>query len=107
MIMGMWSILEEGRDDYGRGFGMRDGGEIEEAYREGCRHGYEKAMNEMWGGMGFRESGNYSGGNGYGNRGYGERYDMGERRMPGYFREYPRMDEMGERRRRRANGEFY
>ena len=31
MIMGMWSILEEGRDDYGRGFGMRDGGEIEEA----------------------------------------------------------------------------
>ncbi len=64
--MGMWSILEEGRDDYGRGFGMRDGGEIEEAYREGCRHGYEKAMNEMRGGMGFRESGNYSGGNGYG-----------------------------------------
>ena len=34
MIMGMWSILEEGRDDYGRGFGMRDGGEIEEAYRD-------------------------------------------------------------------------
>lgn len=23
--MGMWSILEEGRDDYGRGFGMRGG----------------------------------------------------------------------------------
>ena len=23
MIMGMWEILEEGRDDYGRGFGMR------------------------------------------------------------------------------------
>ena len=21
--MGMWEILEEGRDDYGRGFGMR------------------------------------------------------------------------------------
>ena len=56
MIMGMWSILEEGRDDYGRGFGMRDGGEIEEAYREGCRHGKEKAMNEMRGGMGFPES---------------------------------------------------
>ena len=56
---------------------------------EGCRHGYEKAMNEMRGGMGFRESGNYSGGNGYGNEGYGERYDMGERRMPGYFRGIP------------------
>ena len=38
--MGMWEILEEGRDDYGRGFGMR-GDEVEEAYKEGCRHGYE------------------------------------------------------------------
>ena len=50
----MWTILEEGRDDYGRGFGMRGGSELEEAYREGCRHGYEKAMREMHGGMGFR-----------------------------------------------------
>lgn len=32
---------------------------------------------------------------------------LGERRYPGYFPEYPRMDDMGERRRRRANGEFY
>lgn len=41
---------------------------------------------------------------------------MGERRMPGYFPEYPVYnerrdsqpygDDMGERRRRRANGEF-
>ena len=31
MIMGMWEILEEGRDDYGRGFCMR-GDEVEEAY---------------------------------------------------------------------------
>ena len=30
--MGMWEILEEGRDDYGRGFGMR-GDEVEEAYK--------------------------------------------------------------------------
>ena len=81
--MGMWEILEEGRDDYGRGFGMR-GDEVEEAYKEGCRHGYEKAMREIHGDMGFRE-----------------------RRYPGYFPEYPRMDDMGERRRRRANGEFY
>ena len=44
--MGMWEILEEGRDDYGRGFGMR-GDEVEEAYKEGCRHGYEKAMRFM------------------------------------------------------------
>ena len=55
--MGMWTILEEGRDDYGRGFGMRGGSELEEAYREGCRHGYEKAMREMHGGMGFRGEG--------------------------------------------------
>ena len=58
----MWTILEEGRDDYGRGFGMRGGSELEEAYREGCRHGYEKAMREMHGGMGFRGEGGYNGG---------------------------------------------
>lgn len=31
--MGMWEILEEGRDDYGRGFGMR-GDEVEEPIRK-------------------------------------------------------------------------
>ena len=80
--MGMWEILEEGRDDYGRGFGMR-GDEV-----------------EMRGEMGFRDGGrSYSGG--------GSSSGMDERRYPGYFPEYPRMDEMGERRRRRSNGEFY
>lgn len=98
--MGMWTILEEGRGDYGRGFGMRDGGSEEEmAYREGFRHGYEKAMHEVQGGMGYREN------SGYGNRGYG----MGERRMmqEPMYREMPPYDDMGERRRRRSNGEFY
>ena len=53
-------------------------------------------MREIHGDMGFRDGGrNYSGSG------------MGERRYPGYFPEYPRMDDMGERRRRRANGEFY
>lgn len=99
--MSMWTIMEEGRDDYGRGFGMRDGGELEEAYREGCRHGYEKAMREAHG-MGFRE------GESYGNRGG---YGMGERRMmPGYpdpmYREMPPYDEMGERRRRDSSGRY-
>lgn len=99
--MGMWTIMEEGREDYGRGFGMRDGGELEEAYREGCRHGYEKAMREARG-MGFRE------GESYGNRGG---YGMGERRMmPGYpdpmYREMPPYDEMGERRRRDSRGRY-
>ena len=107
--MGMWRILDEGRDDYERSFGMRDD-DVEEAYKEGCRHVYEKAMRKMQGGeMGYRNgggsrSGGYSGS------------DMGERRMPGYFPEYPVYnerrdsqpygDDMGERRRRRANGEF-
>lgn len=87
--MGMWEILEEGRDDYGRGFGMR-GDEVEEAYKEGCRKGYEKAMREMRGEMGFRDGGrSYSGG--------GSSSGMDERRYPGYFPEYPRMDDMGER----------
>lgn len=93
--MGMWTIMEEGRDDYGRGFGTREGeSEVEMAYREGCRHGYRKAMEELHGGMGFR------GGDG-----------MGERRMTGYpepmYREIPPYDDMGERRRRRANGQWY
>lgn len=106
----MWRILDEGRDDYERSFGMRDD-DVEEAYKEGCRHGYEKAMRKMQGGeMGYRNSGSSRSG-GYSGS------DMGERRMPEYFPEYPMYgerhgmppygDEMGERRRRRANGEFY
>ena len=67
--------------EYDEGYGERMDEEVRAAYEAGCRKGYEKAMREQ--GM------------------------MGERRMPGYFPEYPRMDEMGERRRRRANGEFY
>lgn len=106
----MWRILDEWRDDYERSFGMRDD-DVEESYKEGCRHGYEKAMREMQGreigcrNNGGSRSGGYSGS------------DMGERRMPGYLPEYPMYgerhgmppygDEMGERRRRRANGEFY
>ncbi len=96
--MATWEVLEESRNDYGHGFGMRN--EVEEAYMAGCRHGYEKAMREVRGGMGFRESGN----NNYSNGNYSS---IGERRIPNYYPEYPVMDEMGERRRRRANGEFY
>ena len=87
--------MEEGRDEYGRDFGMRSG-EAEAAYKqgfeEGCRHGYKKAMIEAREDMGFR--GGYGGGS-YGNR------------MPGYLPEDPWPDDMGERRRRRANGQFY
>lgn len=100
--MGMWSILEEGRDDYGRRFGMRSE-EAEEAYREGCKHGYEKAMREI------RERGAMR----YGERSredydYSGRVETGERRMfPPYLPEVLDGDDMGERRRRRANGRFY
>ena len=93
--MGMWEILEEGRGEYDRDFGMRGG----------------NPMREMQGGeMGYRNSGGSRGGS------YSGGSDMGERRMPGYFPEYPVYserrdsqpygDDMGERRRRRANGEF-
>ena len=92
--MNYWEILED-RDDYGRGgFGMRESDEAERAYREGCRHGYEKARQEMMGQRG----------------GYGER-----RMMPPYYPEYPMgmrggdydYEDMGERHRRRSNGQFY
>ena len=91
MIMSYWEIMEES-DDYGRnGFGMRED-EVERAYREGCKKGYEKAKREMM----------------------GERGGYGERRMPPYYPEYPMGmrggdygEDMGERRRRRANGQWY
>lgn len=84
----------EESDDYGRnGFGMRED-EVERAYREGCKRGYEKARQEMTGERG----------------GYG----YGERRMPPYYPEYPMGmrggdygEDMGERRRRRSNGQWY
>lgn len=59
--MNSWEILEQGHDGYddydrmpedyvheryGRRMGMR-GDEAEQAYKEGCRHGYEKAMKKV------------------------------------------------------------
>lgn len=100
--MSMWEIREDYDDDYGRSFGMRSD-EYEQGFKDGCRHGYEKAMQRINGSMGYRQGEN---GENYGS-------SMGERRMPGYFpespmyREMPPYDEMGERRRRRSNGQFY
>ena len=96
----MWTIMEEGRDGYGRDFGMRGGDDAEMAYKqgfeEGCRHGYKKAMMESRGSMGYRDGG---GQGGYGGGSYSNR-------MPGYLPEEQWPDEMGERRRRRANGPY-
>ena len=100
--MGMWTIMEEGRDGYGRDFSMR-GGDAETAYKqgfeEGCRHGYRKAMMEAHEDIGFRD--------GYGGGSQGMRGGSYGNRMPGYLPEDPWPDDMGERRRRRANGQFY
>ena len=107
--MGMWTIMEEGRDEYGRDFGMKVGNAeaaYQQGFEEGCRHGYKKAMMEVNGGeMGYR--GNYGGGQqSMGNRSYGG--GSYGNRMPGYLPEDPWPDDdMGERRRRRANGQFY
>ena len=76
--MRSWEIIEQGRDEYGRDMGFRGMDPEEEAYKEGCRHGYEKAMREMQGSMGERMGyhEDYGERGGYGNRGggsYGER----------------------------------
>lgn len=77
--MRMWEIRE--------GYGRKD--EVEEAYEEGCREGYEKAMEEM----GHRGGYNQRGSSGYGNR-YGRKEDWDD------------MDYMGERRRRDSRGRY-
>lgn len=97
--MNMWEIRED-YDDYGRDFGMREGGEYEQGFKDGCRHGYEKAMREMQQDhMAMRGAAGYGGG-------------MNERRYtPPYYPEHPmgaRGDgyDMGERRRRDAYGRY-
>lgn len=85
-------------DDYDMGF--RSQAE-ENAFKEGCRHGYEKAMKEVHGEMGYRD-----------NYGAPQGQSMtGERRFPGYFPDGPYMgyrekDEMDERRRRDSRGRY-
>lgn len=103
--MGMWTILEEGRDGYDREMGFRGTDPENEAYMEGCRHGYMKAMKEVHGDMGERR-GRMGYREDYGGRG-GYMDNYGERRMGEYLPEGPYMDWMSERRRRRANGQFY
>lgn len=91
-------------DDYDMGF--RSQAE-EEAYKTGCRHGYEKAMKEIHGDMGQRDRMGYR--ENYGNQ--PSQGMTGERRFPGYLPEGPYMgyrggDEMDERRRRDSRGRY-
>ena len=66
-------------------FGRSQGGEdeidemLEKAYKEGCEHGYEKAMEDMQR-RNFGERGGYTGGGNSGG-GYGNRYDEDDEDM--------------------------
>ena len=77
----------------GRGFEDDDRDELEEAYHEGRRRGYEEAMREM-GGDRYGERGGGSSRGGYGER---------ESRM---FDPYEREDMYGERRGVRGTGPY-
>ena len=88
--MNYWEIRED-YDGYVRdGFGMRSE-ETERAYKEGCRHGYEKARQELMGQRG----------------GYGERRAMAPYypESPMGFRD-PYDEDIGERRHRDSRGRY-
>lgn len=76
--MRMWEIRE--------GYGRKEKDELEEAYEQGCKDGYEKAMEEMNHRGSYGQRGDYGErGNSYGNRqgmrdGYHDYSEMGERR---------------------------
>lgn len=98
-------LIHEIDDEQERGFGLRD--EAEEAYEEGCRHGFEKAVKklkklgyrvppELMQGMGERNlprenSMDDEEDDDMGMRGYGQRDGS---------------DGMGQRRRRRSDGRY-
>lgn len=73
--MGNWRIIGEGR-----GFDGDDSmdQELEKAYKEGCRHGYQKAMEKMNGDDDNYGERGYSNSNPYASPGsnYGERDGM-------------------------------
>lgn len=111
--MSSWNILkyifddddvhgDEYMDEMPNEFSMR-GGEIEAAYKKGCKHGYQKAVQNIRQAM----SGGMSERNVYGNRHGG----MGERMMPDDpymmgMRGYEDDDGMNERRRRNSRGQY-
>lgn len=103
-------LIHEIDDEQEVGFGQRD--EAEEAYAEGCRHGYQKALKKLKQ-LGYRVPPELA-------QGMGERMmqrevpmdddddDMGER-GGGYGQrgeDYSGSD-MGQRRRRRSNGQYW
>lgn len=114
----IWQILERERSNDDMGF-REEEHELRKMFTKGFRKGYEKAMKEAEEHMGFRDDDDDDdmgfrgeGGSGMGNRGGRSNYrgngsDMGfkdelEQEAMRSFKK-----EMGERRRRRSNGEFY
>lgn len=118
MSWGNLKMIHEVCDDvdYSREMMGERVGDAGMAYQEGYRKGFADAMREVSGGYGQRDRMP----SGYGERRMPDGY--GERHMPPYYPEYPAMgmrehydpmmgmrdypDEMGERRRRRANGQY-
>ena len=98
-------MIHEIDDEMESGFGMRD--EAEEAYEEGCRHGFEKAVKKLKK-LGYRVPPELM-------QGMGERSlprdgsmdddedDMG---MRGGYGQRDGSDGMGQRRRRRSDGRY-
>ena len=99
-------MIHEIDDEMENGFGMRD--EAEEAYEEGCRHGFEKALKKLKK-LGYKVPSELM-------QGMGERNlpretsmdddedDMG---MRGGYGQRDGSGGMGERRRRRSDGRWY
>ncbi len=95
-------------DDEEQYFGMRE--EAEEAYKEGCKHGFMKALKKLKE-LGYRIPQELK------NQEMGERMmqrededyddDMGMRGGYSYSQGQRGGDGMGERRRRRSNGQWY
>lgn len=109
----MWEI-REGYDPDEMRMGMRGGMDPEEAYEEGCRHGYKKGYGDAMrdaseeygyrGGMGFRDEntrGMSYGQSGRSSLSYGNRMPY-----PPYVNYRDDEDEMNERRRRDSRGRY-
>lgn len=99
-------MIHEIDDEMENGFGMRD--EAEEAYEEGCRHGFEKAIKKLKK-LGYRVPPELM--QGMGERslqrdGYMDDDDDDDMGMRGGYGQRDGSSGMGERRRRRSDGRY-
>lgn len=99
-------LIHEIDDEQERGFGLRD--EAEEAYEEGCRHGFEKAVKKLKK-LGYRVPPELM--QGMGERNLPRENSMddeedGDMGMRGGYGQRDGSDGMGQRRRRRSDGRY-